>query len=67
MLKHFNLTFTTGALEAAWITGFNEKIIRDYRKDFLALKKHELKTWDERNPYMDEAFKKVPDLRVQSK
>ena len=34
--KHFNLTSTAGALEAAWITGFNEKRIRGYRKDFLA-------------------------------
>lgn len=30
--KRFNLTSTSGPLEAAWITGFNEKTIHGYRK-----------------------------------
>ena len=35
LLKRFNL-LTAGALEAAWVTDFNEKTICGYRKDFLA-------------------------------
>ena len=33
--KRFQMKITAAALEAAWITGFNEKTIRIYRKDFF--------------------------------
>ena len=33
--KRFNIKSTAAALETAWITGFNEKTIRGYRKDFF--------------------------------
>ena len=34
--KRFKLTATAAALESAWVTGFNEKTVRGYRKVFLA-------------------------------
>lgn len=33
--KRFNIKSTAAALEAAWITGFNEKTVRKYRKEFF--------------------------------
>ena len=33
--KRFNVKSTAAALEAAWITGFNEKTVRKYRKEFF--------------------------------
>ena len=33
--KRFKIKATAAALEAAWITGFNEKTVRYYRKDFM--------------------------------
>jgi len=33
--KRTNIKSTAAALEAAWITGFNEKTIRGYRKEFF--------------------------------
>lgn len=33
--KRFKMTATASALEAAWISGFNEKTVRGYRKDFF--------------------------------
>ena len=33
--ERFNVKSTTAALEAAWITGFDEKIMRNYRKKFF--------------------------------
>lgn len=38
--KRFNIKATAAALEAAWITGFNEKTVRYYRKDFMDNKGH---------------------------
>ena len=29
-------------------------------------KKHKLSTWEERQPFMEQAFQKTPDLRIQS-
>ena len=33
--KRFNIKAIAAALEAAWITGFNEKTIRYYNKEFM--------------------------------
>ena len=33
--KRTNIKSVAAALEAAWITGFNEKTIRGYRKEFF--------------------------------
>ena len=33
--KRLNVKSTAAALEAAWITGFNEKTVRKYRKEFF--------------------------------
>ena len=33
--KRFNIKSTAAALEAAWVTGFNEKMVRYYRKEFM--------------------------------
>lgn len=33
--KRFNIKSTAAALEATWITGFNEKTVRKYRKEFF--------------------------------
>ena len=33
--KRTNIKSIAAALEAAWITGFNEKTIRGYRKEFF--------------------------------
>lgn len=33
--KRFHVKSTAAALEAAWITGFNEKTVRKYRKEFF--------------------------------
>ena len=33
--KRMNIKSTAAALEAAWVTGFNEKTIRGYRKEFF--------------------------------
>ena len=33
--KRFNIKSTAAALEAAWVTGFNEKTVHYYRKEFM--------------------------------
>ena len=33
--KRFKIGSTAAALEAAWMTGFNEKMVRGYRKEFF--------------------------------
>ena len=39
-MTQLNMKSTTAALEAASITGFNEKMVRRYRKEFYDNKGH---------------------------